>query len=191
MEKINSAIATVPHASTLTPEATDFCPQEMLEREQSGFSIILTVEMALLVFGDRIRISCLASINQANIKLRLICDSSVAPDDVTPSVNVYTDKSTAPNAMQFGSCLPWFLQKIWYADPSDEPVSLSKWEISDAFYRCLLRPADITAFTYVVAPLPTDTLTLLCIDLVLTMGWVKSPVMLCAASEKVADVDNG
>ena len=42
-----------------------------------------------------------------------------------------------------------------------------------------------------MAPLPTDTLTLLCIDLVLTMGWVNSPVMLCAVSETVADVDNG
>ena len=47
---------------------------------------------------------------------------------------------------------------------------LSKWDISDAFYQCLLRPGDIGAFIYVVTPLSTDISTLLCIDLVLPMG---------------------
>ena len=93
--------------------------------------------------------------------------------------------------MKFGACLPRFLPKIWEADPSDGPVWLSKWDISDAFHRYLLQLVDIGAFTYVVPPLPTDILTLLCIDLVLPMGWVNRPDMLCAASETVADVANG
>ena len=92
--------------------------------------------------------------------------------------------------MQFGAYLPWFLQKIWEADHSEGPLWLSKWDISDAFHRCLLRPADISTFTYVVPPLPTDTPTLMCIDLVLPMGWVNSPDMFCATSETVADVAN-
>ena len=41
------------------------------------------------------------------------------------------------------------------------------------------------------APFPTDISTLLCIDLVLPMGWVYSPDMLCAAPETVSDVGNG
>ena len=93
--------------------------------------------------------------------------------------------------MQFGSCLPQFLQNIWEADPSDGPMWISKWDISDAFHRCLLRPADIDDFTYVVTPLPTDISTLLCIDLVLPMGRVNSPDMLYAASETVSDVADG
>ena len=40
-------------------------------------------------------------------------------------------------------------------------------------------------------PLPTDISTLLCIDLVLPMGLVNFPDMLCASTETVADVDNG
>ena len=68
---------------------------------------------------------------------------------------------------------------------------MSKWDISDAFHRCPLRATHIGAFTYVVPPLPSDTTILLCIDLVLPMGWVNSPDMFCAASETVADIPAG
>ena len=163
----------------------------MLERSQRGFSIILPVDVALLVFGDRIMISRLASMDQANRNPRLIYNSSAAPDDVNPAVNTPTNKYTDPDAMQFGACLPWFLQKIWEADPSYGPVWISKWDISDAFHRCILRPGDIGSFTHVVYPLPTYIYTLLCIDLVLPMGRVNPPDMLCAASETVADISNG
>ena len=109
MNKILSAIATGPHASTLTPEATTFFLQDLLERAQFGFSIILPVGVALLVFGDRIQISHLASVDQANINPHLICNSSAEPDDVTPAVNIYTNKYTAPDAIQFEACLSRFL----------------------------------------------------------------------------------
>ena len=92
--------------------------------------------------------------------------------------------------MQFGSCLPRLLQRIWECDPADGTVLLSKWDISDGFHRCLIRPADVGAFTYVVPPLPGDTAIYLCIDLVLPMGWVNSPPFFCAASETAADLAN-
>ena len=158
---------------------------------QRGVSIILPVDVALFVFGGRIRIYRLAYVDQAIRKPRLVCNSSVAPDYVTPVINTYTEKSTAPNAILFGACLPRFLQNIWEADPADVPVWISKWEIFNAFHRCLLRPADICAFTYVVPPLPTDISTLLCIYLVKPMVWLNSLDMFCAASETVADVANG
>ena len=188
---IKSDIATGPHVSTLTPEAIAFCRQELLERAQRGFSIFLLVDVALLVFGNRIRISLLVSVDLANRKPRLICNSFAAPGDVTPAVNASTNKSTAPNAMQFGTCLPRFLQKIWGDYSSDVPMWISKWDISDAFHRCLLRPADIGAFTYIVPPLPSDIPTLLCIDFFLPMGWVNSTYMFYVASETGVGVDNG
>ena len=93
--------------------------------------------------------------------------------------------------MEFGVCIPWFLKNIWEADPSDGLVWLSKWDVSDDFHQCLLRPGDIGAFTYIVPPLPTEISTLLCIELVLPIGWVNSPDMFCTASETVSDVANG
>ena len=155
LETIKEAIATGPHASTLNPAATSFCQGELLERAERGFSIILPAGSALDTFGDRIRISRLASVDQDNRKPRLICNSTAAPNGITPSVNASTDKESAPRAIQFGACLPRFLQKIWEADPAKGTVWLSKWDIYDAFHRCPLQAAHIGAFTYV----PPCTLT--------------------------------
>ena len=190
ISSILAAIATGPHKSTLAKDSVHFVREELFERTTRGFSIILTKDDALKYFGDRLRISRLASVDQKNRKPRLICNSTAAPDDLTPSVNASTDSSSNPNAIQFGSCLPRVLQKIWEADPADGPVFLSKWDISDAFHRCNLRPGDVGSFAYVIPALPTDTDVLLCIDLVLPMGWVNSPDLFCSTSETVADIAN-
>ena len=129
--------------------------------------------------------------DQDNRKPRLIWNSTAALNGITPSVNVSTDKGSTPRAIQFGACLPRFLQKVWEADPAEGPVWLFKWDITNASHRCPLRAAHIGAFTCVVPPLPSDTTILLCIDLVLPMGWVNSPDMFCSASETVADMANG
>ena len=133
-----------------------------------------------MLFGWRLRISRLASVPQANRKDRLICESTAPPPsgdyhlppsrEYTPAVNVFTDMSMAPQAMQFGPCLPCILQQIWEADPQDGPVYLSKWDISDAFHRCVLLPVDVGAFSYFVPPLPFNTAIYLCVDPVLSMG---------------------
>lgn len=95
-----------------------------------------------------------------------------------------------PNVTQFGSCLPRLLQKLWEGDPSDGPVFLSKWDISDAFHRYNLKAGDVGAFAYLVSALPSDAAILICIDLVLPMGWVNSPDLFYSTSETVADVAN-
>ena len=190
MASILSAIKTGPHTSTLTQESVHFVRGELFDRTKRGFSIILTKDDALKYFGNRLRISRLASVDQANRKPRLICNSTAAPDTITPSVNASSDSSSNPNAIQFGSCLARLLQKIWEADPADGPVYLSKWDISDAFHRCNLRPSDVGSFAYVVPALPSDPDVLICIDLVLPMGWVNSPDLFCSTSETVADIAN-
>ena len=190
MASILAAVAAGPHTSTMKPAATTFCRTDLLDRVRRGFSIILTLDDALAYFGTRLRISRLASVDQPNRKPRLICDSSAAPDDSTPSVNASTIQTSNPNAIQFGSCLARLVQKIWEADPEEGPVLLSKWDVSDAFPRCPLRPSHVGAFAYVVPPVDKDPSTLLCIDLVLPMGWVSSPDLFCATSETTADIAN-
>ena len=123
---IQEAIATGPHASTLKPAAISFRQRELLERAERRFSIILPAAVALDIFEYRIRISRLASVNQDNRKLRLICNSTASPNGIIPSINASTDKGSAPRAIQFGTCLPRFLQKIWEADPAKGTEWLSK-----------------------------------------------------------------
>ena len=126
MATIREANTKDPHASTLKPTAISFCWEELLERDQQGFSIILPEDVALEVFGDRIRISCLTSVDQAHRKPRLFYNATAAPNATTPSVNAFADKGSAPNAIQFGAALLRFLQKIWEADPAEGLVWLSK-----------------------------------------------------------------
>ena len=116
LDTIRAAILQGPHVSTRTPEATAFCREELVERVARGFSLLLTEQDALRIFGTRLRISRLASVPQANRRNRLICDSTAPPPGgdsllppqhrlkspnlpATPPVNESTDKSSAPPSM--------------------------------------------------------------------------------------------
>ena len=140
------------------------------------------------------------SVPQANLKDRLICDSTAPPPggdsllpysrEETTAVNVSTDRAMATQAMQFGPCPPRILQKIWEADPQDGHIYLSMWEISDNFHRCVLHPSNVGTFSCVVLPLHSDTDIYLCVELVLPMGWASSPPLFYAASKTAADLAN-
>ena len=132
----------------------EFYRKNILERTQQGFSIILFVIEVIVLFEKALCISRLSLVDQVNHKPILILHSSKDPDAATPLANASTDKGTALKTMKFGACLARPLQKSWYADPADGPVCLSKWDISDAFHRCNLRPFDVGKFTYVI-PLTT------------------------------------
>ena len=77
--------------------------------------------------------------------------------------------------MQFGPCLARHVQQIWKADPKEGSICLSKWDISDALHWCNLSIADVGKFDYMVPPITSNTSRLLCIYLVLPMGWFKPP----------------
>ena len=130
------------------------------------------------------------TIDQKRYKPCLICNSNATPNDQTPSVNDSTNMSVNLGAIQFGVCIPRLLQLIWEAHPADGPVLLSNWDISDTYHCCPLRTPNVGAFAYVVPPIASDPDHLLCIDLVLPMGWVSSPDLFCTASETATDVIN-
>ena len=49
---------------------------------------------------------------------------------------------------------------------------------------------DVGAFVYVVTHFPADETTFLCVELLITMGWVKFPLLFCGTSETVEDLEN-
>ena len=166
METIWAAIKDGPNTSTCDATAAVFCQTELVERIRCGFSILLSAKDAVEIFHQRLCIFRLASVLHKNRKNRIIYDSTAPPPGgdslLHPSIRnppplypiseqVHGCHGVTPS-MQFGPCLPRFLQAIWEADPGDCPVFLSKWNISDAFHRCILRPFDIGKFTYVVPP---------------------------------------
>ena len=98
----NKTTAKVPHTSNLMLTTTAFYWTEILEQSLRGFSIALTEEDAIHLFGNFLRISRFASMEQQIHKLRLIYNSSEAPNAVTLTVNASSDKSSTPKEMNFG-----------------------------------------------------------------------------------------
>ena len=92
--------------------------------------------------------------------------------------------------MQFGRAFPRILQAIWEADPGEGLVQVSKLDVTDAYHCGTLNPSQVGAFSYVIPSVPEDDVIIICIDLVLPMGWVDAPKFFCAFSETLTDMLN-
>ena len=127
---------------------------------------------------------------QEHFCLYLILNLLAHPDSDTPIVNGTTNRKTVPESLQFGRAFPCILQAVWEADPVQGPVRVSKLDITDAYHRGTVKPLQVGLFAYVIPSAPGDEQTIICINLVLPMGWVDSPKFLCAFSETLTDVAN-
>ena len=117
---------------------------------------------------------------QAHCRPLLIVNLSTQPDSNTLSVNENTDREAAPESLQFGQAFPRILQAVWEADPVQGLVRVSKLDVTDAYHRGTVKPAQVGAVAYVIPSAPGDEGIFICIDLVLPMGWVDSLKLFCA-----------
>ena len=60
----------------------------------------------------------------------------------------------------------------------------------DAYHRGTLCPAQMEAFSYVVPAAAKENCVIICINLMLLMGWVDPPKYFCAIIETLTIVDN-
>ena len=107
--------------------------------------------------------------------MRLILNLSEKPNKGTPSVNNNTDREITPEFIQFGRAFPCILQAKWEADPSKVPIWVSKINVTVAYQHSALRPSQVGALTYIVPLAQEDDCIIICINMVLPMGWVDSP----------------
>ena len=77
--------------------------------------------------------------------------------------------------LQFGKALPRILQAAWEADPAQDPFLVSNLDVTDAYYRDTSMPSQVGTFVYVVPSALGGEGCIICIDLVLLIGWVESP----------------
>ena len=106
LDAIRAAIKRGPHTSIRNSGSTIFCREDLADRVSQGFSLLLTAERVIFLFGWCFRISQLASVPQDNQQDRLIYDSTAPPpggdsflppsSEDTPDVNVSTDRAMAP-----------------------------------------------------------------------------------------------
>ena len=92
--------------------------------------------------------------------------------------------------MHFGRAFPHILQAIWEADTVKGPVLVSKLDVTYAYQSGNIYPSQSGAFAYVVPLYPDNDCIIICVDLVLPMGWLDSPKFFCAISETFPDAAN-
>ena len=62
--------------------------------------------------------------------------------------------------------------------------------VTDAYHRGTVTPLQVGKFAGVVLSVPGYEVCIICVDLVLPMGWVKSPKFFCAFLQTLTDVAN-
>ena len=152
----------------------------MQRRIKDVFSILLLATDATQLFEERLKLSRIAAVPQAYLCPRLILNLSAQPDSDTPSVNETTDSEAAPESLKFGQAFPRILQAVWEADPVQGLVRVTKLDVTDAYHCGTVKTAQVGAFAYVIPSAPGDEEKIICINLVLKMGWVDSPKFFCA-----------
>ena len=85
--------------------------------------------------------------------------------------------------LQSGRVFPRILQAFWEADLVQGPVRVSNMDITDAYHRVTVKPSKVGEFVYITPSAPGYEGCIICIDLVILMGWVNSPIFFCAFSE--------
>ena len=68
----------------------------MQQRIKHGFSILLSAADAISLFGEKLKISRIAAVPQANLRPRLILNLPEQPDSDMPRINKTTDREAAP-----------------------------------------------------------------------------------------------
>ena len=147
----------------------------MQRKIKDDFSILLPSADAIQLFSERLKNSCIAAVPQALCRPRLILNLLAQLDSDTPIVNDTTNREAAPESLQFGWALPCILQAVWEADPIQGPVQVSKLDATDAYHCGTVKPAQVNAFVYIIPLATGDEGKIICIDLVLPMGWVDFP----------------
>ncbi len=131
----------------------------------------------------QLRVSPVGVVPQTNRRDPTIVDYSFS------NLNDDTVALTPREAMQFGHALDRILAQLLAADPSHGPVHLIKVDLSDGFYRVLVRAQDVPKLGVIVPSLPGEE-PLIAFPLALPMGWTQSPPYFCMVTETITDGAN-
>ena len=131
------------------------------------------------MFGEKLKLSRIAVVLQAQRRPPLILNLSAIPDKETPSVNNTTDREITLDSMQFGRAFQRILRAIWEADLEEGLVRESKPDGMGAYHQGTLKQSQVGGFTYIIPPVPDDDVIIMYIDLILPMRWMDSPKFFC------------
>ncbi len=95
-------------------------------------------------------------------------------------------QAPSQSVKEIGKVLPWLLQYM-HDTPPGLHILFSKLDISDGFWRLIVRLADSFNFAYVL-PHPDGEPICIVVPSALQMGWVESPPLFCMVTESARDL---
>jgi hypothetical protein len=190
-----TAVERGPHYSATTPEAIKLFAEDISYQVKAGFCKVVTWEELKLTRPLKLKNSPVAVAPQADRRGRIILDLSFPvyqeSDGVVSITQASVNETTTINAprtavKEIGKVLHRLLY-FMKVTAAGLWIYFSKLDISDGFWRLVVRLEDSYNFAYVL-PQPPCQPTKIVVPSALQMGWVESPSYFCAVTECARDL---
>ena len=192
---IEAAIERGPHPTARTPDAIELFREDIAYQVNAGFCQVMLWEDVKRLRPANLKISPVALIPQVDRRGRIILDLSFPVYQEVNGVITVTQQSvndstvlTAPSipVKEIGKVLPRLLQYMRDTPPGLH-ILFSKLDISDGFWRLVVKEEDCFNFAYVL-PQAAGEPTRLVVPAAVQMGWVESPSLFCTVTESARDL---
>ena len=139
-------------------------------------------------FGRPLKISYTEAPPQENLRPRFILNLLKKTDELTTCADEKNDRNYMPSYFKFCCYFSCILLKLWELEHVQGPVHLSKLDITNMHHQGTLRLSQVGDFYY-ISPLGTaDKITIICIGLILLLGWLNSLKQFFAFSDTMTYV---
>ena len=192
---IEAAVERGPHPTARTPDSIQLFQEDIEYQVRAGFCRVFLWDDIVRLRPANLKISPVAVVPQVNRRGRIILDLSFPVYQDVNGVMTVTQKSVndstvlqspSQSVKEIGQVLPRLLQFMHDTEPGLH-ILFSKLDISDGFWRLIVRLADSFNFAYVL-PQPAGQPTRIVVPSAVQMGWVESPSLFCTVTESARDV---
>ena len=192
---VEAGIERGPHPTASTPDSIALFKEDIAYQVKAGFCKVMLWEDLKQMRPPNLKISPVAVVPQVGRRGRIILDLSFpvyqevngVVTAVQASVND-TTVLTAPSipVKEIGKVLPRLLHYM-RDTPAGLHILFSKLDISDGFWRLVVREEDSYNFAYVL-PQDAGEPCRVVVPAAVQMGWVESPSHFCSVTESARDI---
>ena len=194
-EVIEEAVRHGAHPSAQTPDSIALFADDIAYQQRAGFCQVFTWEELKRIRPARLKISPVAVVPQVGRRGRIILDLSFPVYQMNEGVVTVVQESVNDTTARTAPTVPVkeigkVLQRLLHYmrdTPAGLHILFSKLDISDGFWRLVVREEDSFNFAYVLPQLPGQP-TRIVVPRAVQMGWTESPPLFCAVTETARDV---
>jgi len=194
-EDCEAAVERGPHHTATTPEAIDLLHTDIDYQQKAGFCRVFRWDELQRTRPPNLKISPVAVVPQVGRRGRIILDLSFPVYQKNNEGVTITQASVNDTTAKTGPEVPvkeigMVLHRLLYFMKMTRAgvwIYFSKLDISDGFWRLVVRPEDSFNFAYVLPQKPGEPIRIV-VPSALQMGWTQSPAYFCAATECARDL---